>query len=86
MEKTNNMVKTNVNMEKTNHFNIIKTMIDTRLSYSLNKRMLFLSQYWTRNKPAESARPNYCLNYCRQQDGADGRAQVTWKNRKEPTG
>ena len=31
MEKTNNMVFSNVNMEKTNHFNITKTMIDARL-------------------------------------------------------
>ena len=31
MEKTNNMVFSNVNMEKTIHFNSIKTMIDARL-------------------------------------------------------
>jgi len=31
MEKTNNMVYSNVNMEKTIHFNSIKTMIDARL-------------------------------------------------------
>ena len=32
MEKTNNMVFSNVNMEKTNHFNIINTVIGVRLS------------------------------------------------------
>ena len=31
MEKTNNMVFSNVNMEKTIHFNSIKAMIDARL-------------------------------------------------------
>ena len=76
-------------MEKTTHFNSIKAMIDARLRLTvLPSDLLILLKCPVSVsviKPAEC--PSELLtNYCRQQDGADGRAQVTWKNSKEPTG
>ena len=41
MDNNNNMVFSNVNMEKTNPFNSIKAMIDARLRL----KDVFLSQY-----------------------------------------
>ena len=82
MKKTNNMVSSHVNLEKTSPFNSIKAMIDARLCLNVNLKS---NNIELEIKPAEC--PSELLtNYCRQQDGADGRAQVTWKNSKEPTG